>query len=125
MRPGLPGVSDTVRVVSIIGRFLEHSRIYYFANGGNSRMYLGSADLMRRNLDRRIEILFPLENAALKRKVREEILEIYLKDTSHAHRLLPDGTYERIRPAPGEAPFSSQDWFLAQRDHIAKSAKKE
>lgn len=115
LRPGVPGVSENVRVVSIVGRFLEHSRIYYFHNAGRPEIYLGSADLMRRNLDRRVEILFPLENATLKKQIRDDVLEIYLKDTARAHRLLPDGTYQRIRPDAGEAPFNSQRYFLEQR----------
>ena len=116
LRPGVPGVSENIRVVSIIGRFLEHSRIYYFHNGGRSEIYLGSADLMRRNLDRRVEILFPLEDPILKRHVRDDILEVYLKDTYNAHALQTDGSYVRVQPAEGEAPFSAQDWLLAQRD---------
>lgn len=115
LRPHVPNVSDNIRVVSIVGRFLEHSRIFYFHNGGRAQIYMGSADLMRRNLDRRVEVLFPLENAALKRQVKQGILDIYLADTARAHRLLPDGTYDRVRPAPGEPVFSAQDWFLAQR----------
>jgi len=115
LRPGVPGVSDNIRVVSIVGRFLEHSRIFYFHNGGRPQIYMGSADLMRRNLDRRVEVLFPLENAAFKRQVKQGMLDIYLADTARAHLLRTDGTYVRVRPAPGEAPFSAQDWFLAQR----------
>ena len=115
LRPGVPGVSENIRVVSIVGRFLEHSRIYYFHNGGRYQIYCGSADLMRRNLDRRVEVLFPVEDPALKKQLRDETLEVYLKDTANAHVLQPDGTYLRLRPAPGEAPFSAQDWFLAQR----------
>jgi polyphosphate kinase len=121
LRPDVPGVSENVRVVSVIGRFLEHSRIYYFHNGGRPEMYLGSADLMRRNLDRRVEILFPLENAALKKQVRDDVLEVYLRDTARAHRLRSDGTYERIRPAPGTVPFSAQDYFLGQRTAAAET----
>ncbi len=115
LRPGVPGVSENIRVISVIGRFLEHSRIYYFHNGGRPQIYLGSADLMRRNLDRRVEILFPLEDLALKKHVRDDILEIYLKDTHKAHALQTDGSYVRVQPAEGESPFSAQDWLLAQR----------
>ena len=114
LRPGVAGVSENIRVVSIVGRFLEHSRIYYFRNGGKEEIYVGSADLMRRNLDRRVEVLFPLEDPALKRHVRDDVLEIYLRDTANAHQLLPDGRYVRVPPAPGEEPFDVQDWFLAQ-----------
>lgn len=115
LRPGVPGLSENIRVVSIVGRFLEHSRIYYFHNGGRPQIYLGSADLMRRNLDRRVEVLFPVENAALKKLLRDDVLEIYLKDTARAHRLLSDGTYQRVQPEAGEAPFNSQRYFLEQR----------
>ena len=121
LRPGVPGVSDNIRVVSIIGRFLEHSRVYYFHNGGRPDVYLGSADLMRRNLDRRVEVLFPLESAALKRHVRDAILEPYLRDTVRAHVLQPDGSYRRLRPGKGEAPFSAQEGFLQQRADAAAS----
>ena len=115
LRPGVANVSENVRVVSVIGRFLEHSRAYYFHNGGRSEVYLGSADLMRRNLDRRVEVLFPLENATLKRHVRDFLLEPYLKDNVRAHVLGPDGTYRRLRPGKGEAAFSVQDSFLSPR----------
>jgi len=115
LRPGLPGVSENIRVLSIIGRFLEHSRIYYFHNGGRYEIYCGSADLMRRNLDRRVEILFPIEEAAIKKQIRDEILEVYLRDTAQAHELQSDGSYLRLHPAPGESAFSAQDWFLSQR----------
>ena len=113
LRPGVPGVSENIRVVSVIGRFLEHSRIYYFHNGGRFQVYCGSADLMRRNLDRRVEVLFPIEDRVLKKHMRDEMLEIYLRDTVNAHELQPDGSYLRLRPAKGQAPFSAQDWFLA------------
>ena len=112
LRPGVSGVSENIRVVSLVGRFLEHSRIYYFHNGGRYQIYCGSADLMRRNLDRRVEVLFPVEDLALKKHVRDDILEPYLKDTVNAHILQSDGTYLRLRPAAGKAPFSVQDWFL-------------
>jgi polyphosphate kinase len=115
LRPGVPGVSENIRVVSIVGRFLEHSRIYYFHNGGRYQIYCGSADLMRRNLDRRVEVLFPVEDAALKKQIRDDMLEIYLKDTVNAHVLQPDGTYIRLHPAEGAAPFSAQNWFLTHR----------
>ncbi len=112
LRPGVPGVSENIRVVSIVGRFLEHSRIYYFHNGGRYQIYCGSADLMRRNLDRRVEVLFPLEDTPLKKHVRDDLLEPYLKDTVGAYLLQSDGTYLRLHPEGGEAPFSVQDWFL-------------
>ena len=112
LRPGVPGVSESIRVVSLVGRFLEHSRIYYFHNGGRYQIYCGSADLMRRNLDRRVEVLFPVEDLALKKHIRDEALEIYLKDTVNSHLLQPDGSYVRLRPDINQSPFSAQDWFL-------------
>jgi polyphosphate kinase len=114
LRPGVPGVSENIRVVSVIGRFLEHSRIYYFHNGGRFQIYCGSADLMRRNLDRRVEVLFPVEDTEIKRQIRDEMLETYLKDNQNAHALQSDGSYTRLQPAEGESPFSAQDWFLAR-----------
>jgi polyphosphate kinase len=113
LRPGVPGVSETVRVRSIVGRFLEHSRIYYFQNGGAEEVYLGSADLMPRNLDRRVEVVFPLQDPALRAQVRDGILGVQLRDTVKAREMRPDGTYARVRPTPGEAPLDSQAWFLA------------
>ena len=113
--PGIPGLSENIRVLSLVGRFLEHSRIYYFHNGGSFQIYLGSADLMRRNLDRRIEILFPVENREIRRHIRDEVLEIYLRDNVDTHELLQDGTYHRLSAPPGTEPFSAQNWFLQQR----------
>lgn len=107
LRPGVPGLSERIMVRSIVGRFLEHSRIYYFGNDGNPDIYLGSADLMERNLDRRVETLFPIETPALKEEIRH-LLDVYLRDTSRARLLLPDGSYVRARPRDGEAPFDSQ-----------------
>jgi polyphosphate kinase len=95
LRPGIPGVSDNIEVISIVGRFLEHSRIYYFRNGGQDEIYMGSADLMPRNLNRRVEILFPLKEPELIRRVRDQLLTVYLADTVKARRMLSDGTYTR------------------------------
>jgi polyphosphate kinase len=105
LRPGLPGVSERVRVVSIVGRFLEHSRLYYFENGGQEELYLGSADLMPRNLDHRVETLAPVEDPALRAYLREDVLEGYLRDNVEASELLPDGSYRRIEPG-ADPPFS-------------------
>ncbi len=113
LRPGIPGVSDSISVTSIVGRFLEHSRIYYFRNAGVEEIYLGSADLMPRNLDHRVEVVFPLEDALLRQQVRDGILQVQLADTVKARRLRPDATYERVRPALGEEPLDSQAWFLS------------
>jgi polyphosphate kinase len=108
LRPGVPGLSENITVRSIVGRFLEHSRIYYFQNGGAEEVYVGSADLMSRNLDRRVEVVFPVEDPALIARLREGILQIYLRDTINAHVLGADGTY--VRPS-GEL-CDSQAWFL-------------
>ena len=96
--PGLKGWSENIRVVSIVGRFLEHARIFYFENGGASELYAGSADLMQRNLDRRVEVVFPIENPAIKEKVVGKILATLLVDNVQARVLKPDGTYERLKP---------------------------
>jgi polyphosphate kinase len=93
LRPGIAGVSDTIEVRSIVGRFLEHSRVYYFENGGNPAVYLGSADLMERNLDRRVEALCPVLDADIARFIRHTVLEAYLADTARASVLRPDGSY--------------------------------
>ncbi len=112
LRPGLPGISENIRVISIVGRFLEHSRIYYFRNGGNEEVYVGSADLMPRNIDRRVEVLFPIEEPRLIRHLRDDVLETYLSDTVNARRLLPDGAYERIKPGAKRTPLDSQARLL-------------
>jgi polyphosphate kinase len=113
LKPGILGVSDHIRVVSLIGRLLEHSRIYYFANGGleEDELYLGSADLMPRNLDHRVEVVFPVEDRALRHHLSQVILPAYLRDTANASRLLPGATYERLCPSKDEAPFDVQQWF--------------
>jgi polyphosphate kinase len=94
LRPGLRGVSENIRVTSIVGRFLEHSRVYWFRNGGNEEVYLGSADLMRRNLDHRVEIVFPVEDPKLVQRLKD-VLDIYWKDELKARRLQGDGSYTR------------------------------
>lgn len=111
LRPGLPGRSETIRVGSIVGRFLEHSRIYRFVNGGNEEVYIGSADLMNRNLDRRVETLFPIEDAKLKERVIKEMLEPALLDNVKMRWLQSDGSYQRPRNSD-EKPFSFQDNLL-------------
>jgi polyphosphate kinase len=116
LRPGMPGLSENISVRSVVGRFLEHSRIYYFENGGDPEVYLGSADLMQRNLDRRVETLFPIEDPALIRHIRENILAAYLNDNTRAQLLLPNGTYARAQPEPGAAPLDSQAFFAAGHD---------
>lgn len=112
LRPGVPGLSDTIRVTSIVGRFLEHSRIFYFMNGGEEDIYIGSADWMQRNLDRRVELLAPIRDPRLKKHLKEEVLDICLSDNVKARRLQPDGSYERVRPAEGEPKIDSQNHFV-------------
>lgn len=121
LRPGLKGISENIRVTSVVGRFLEHTRIYYFANGGQPEIYMGSADLMPRNLDRRVETVFPVEDEALKIRLLDEILRISMLDNVKARELQPDGTYKRLRPAKGEPAINSQAWFL-ERAHSSYSA---
>ena len=123
LRPGVRGVSDHIRVRSIVGRFLEHSRIYYFANGGEEEIYIGSADWMPRNLYERVEVLVPLRDEMLRQRVRHEILDAYLVDNRKSRVLLRDATYIRAwqplhgkrnrRPPTGAAAFSSQDFLMS------------
>jgi len=122
LRPGVRGVSDNIRVRSVVGRFLEHSRIYYFANGGDEEIYIGSADWMPRNLYERVEVLVPLRDELLRERVRHEILDAYLADNRKARLLLRDETYIRAwqplhgkrnrRPPSGAAVFSAQDYLI-------------
>jgi polyphosphate kinase len=111
LRPGVPGLSETVTVRSIVGQFLEHSRIFCFANGGEDDVYIGSADWMTRNLDRRVEVVTPILDADLKRYLKDVVLNAYLKDNVKARILNADGLYERVPMEPGEAPFNSQLHF--------------
>ncbi len=111
LRPGLPGVSENIRVLSIVGRFLEHSRIYLFGNGGKPLVYLGSADWMPRNFDRRVEVVFPVEDEATRTRVTDEILPAFLADNVKARVLRTDGTYERRYPAEGEDSQQAQLTF--------------
>jgi polyphosphate kinase len=128
LRPGVPGISENITVTSVVGRFLEHPRIYYFAHGGamgasedgetpirEEALYLGSADLMPRNLDRRVEQLFPLEDPDLRDALYNHILCVHLKDNRQARRLLPDGSYERVQPRDGEPELNSQLWMIDHR----------
>jgi polyphosphate kinase len=115
LRPGIPDVSENIRVISIVGRFLEHSRAYYFYNNGQEEIYMGSADLMPRNIDHRVEVLLPIESPELIRHLRDDILEVYLNDTMKARRLMPDGSYERIKAKGNQPPLSSQAWLISHR----------
>jgi len=115
LRPGIPGVSDTIHVTSIVGRFLEHSRVFWFRNGGQEEVYLGSADLMMRNLDRRVEILFPVSNPRLIRHLRDDVLATYLADNTKARVMASDGTYTRPERRDGEEQVDSQAEFIRRR----------
>ncbi len=114
LRPGVPGLSENICVVSIVGRFLEHSRFFFFRHGGQEEIYSGSADLMPRNLDRRVEILFPIQDARLVRYVRDVILATYLADNVKAREMLSDGTYRRLQPEPGQPAVNSQQALIEQ-----------
>ncbi|SDL01679.1 polyphosphate kinase [Pseudomonas delhiensis] len=111
LRPGVPGVSHNIHVRSIIGRFLEHSRIYYFLNGGDEKLYLSSADWMERNLDMRVETCFPVEGKKLVQRVKKE-LELYLADNTQAWVLQPDGSYQRLSPTGNQNPRNAQAMLL-------------
>ena len=111
LRPGIPGVSHNIQVRSIIGRFLEHTRVYYFLNGGDELIYLSSADWMERNLDKRVETCFPVEGKKLITRVKKE-LEAYLTDNTHAWVLQPDGRYVRLSPTGNQNSRSAQASLL-------------
>ena len=115
LRPGVPGVSDHIEVTSIVGRFLEHSRVFYFRNGGEEEIYIGSADLMPRNIDHRVEVLVPILDRALVRNLREEVLGVYLADNVKARHMQSNGTYTRKRTAEGRQKVNSQDHLLRKR----------
>ncbi len=114
LRPGLKGISDNIKVTSIVGRFLEHTRIFYFCNGGNPKLYLGSADLMPRNLDRRVEILFPIEQIDIQQQVLK-ILSIHLGDNVQSWHLTATGDYEKIHAMGEETEIDSQSYMLNAR----------
>lgn len=109
LRPGIVGLSENIRIRNVVGRFLEHSRVFYFANGGDEDLYIGSADWMARNLKRRIEVVTPVTDSEAKRFLRDVLLNAYLRDDSKARELQPDGSYARI---PSGSGFNSQDFFM-------------
>ena len=120
LRPGVPGVSENIRVISIVGRFLEHSRIYYFRNNGEDQVYVGSADLMPRNLNRRVEVVFPIEETRLVRFLRDEVLSVYLSDNVKAREMRADGSYIRRERRRGELSVNAQQVLLELNRVVAE-----
>ena len=114
LRPGVPGVSENITEQSVVGRFLEHSRVYWFRNGGDEEVLLGSADLMPRNLNRRVEIIFPVQDKGILRHIRDEILPTYMGDNLKTRVLGPDGSWTHVWPEDGDEPLNAQEWFVAR-----------
>ncbi|MBA3443248.1 MAG: polyphosphate kinase 1 [Gemmatimonadales bacterium] len=122
LRPGIPELSENIRVISIVDRFLEHSRIFYFENSGDPEVFLGSADWMPRNFFRRIEVMFPIEDPRLKSRLTEELLQVVLSDNIKARQLQADGTYTRVVAAEGQQPIRSQTVFQTAARESARVA---
>jgi polyphosphate kinase len=114
LRPSIPGISENIRVISVVGRFLEHSRIYYFRNGGNEQIYLGSADLMPRNINNRVEVLFPIQGQRIIRYLRDDVLGTYLISNLKVRRMQSDGIYEHLSLASEDTPINPQQWLINQ-----------
>ena len=110
LRPGIPGLSENISVRSVVGRFLEHSRVFWFSNGGDEELYIGSADWMTRNLKHRIEVVAPVTDPQAQRYLRDVLLEAYLSDNTKARELQPDGRYAPIDR--GSESFDSQTYFI-------------
>jgi polyphosphate kinase len=112
LRPGIPGLSENIRVRSVVGRFLEHSRVFWFSNGGDDELYIGSADWMARNLKHRIEVMAPVTDPKAKRYLKDVLLEAYLSDNTKARELQPDGRYAPVMR--GSEAFNSQTYFIGR-----------
>jgi polyphosphate kinase len=112
LRPGMKNISENIRVISVVGRFLEHSRIFYFYNGGKDEIYLGSADLMTRNLNHRVEVVFPVENAEHVCYLRDHVLDLYLKENARAWRMESDGKYKREHLNDAGERINIQEWLM-------------
>jgi polyphosphate kinase len=123
LRPGLPGISENITVTSIVGRFLEHSRVYYFHNAGAEEIYIGSADLMPRNIDHRVEVLFPIEEPKMIERIRDDVLSLYLGDTVKARLMQPDGTYVRRKAPEGRRRLNAQEYLIGRRSASEKPKK--
>jgi polyphosphate kinase len=124
LRPKIPGLSENIRVFSIVGRFLEHSRIYYFENAGQREVYLSSADWMPRNFFRRVELAFPVEQPALRDRIIDEVLPKFLHDRVKARELQPDGSYRRLKPEGKEPREQAQLQFRERSRRLAKKSRK-
>jgi len=128
LRPGIPDLSENIRVVSIVGRFLEHSRLYYFENAAEPVLYLSSADWMPRNLVRRVEIAFPIEDPGLRKELIQEVLPAFLNDRIKSRQLQPDGTYIRLHPEKDQPASQAQLFFRQisrnQAKHLAETKKR-
>jgi polyphosphate kinase len=122
LRPGVPGISDNIVVRSVVGRLLEHTRIFYFENGGEDEVYISSADWMPRNLYERVEVLCPVQDPQLKQRLKSEILAAYLADNVKARFLDRFGRYRRATRRRGEAVFSAQDFLIAVAEGTATAA---
>jgi polyphosphate kinase len=114
LKPGIKALSENIRVISIVGRYLEHSRIYYFHNDGKEEIYMGSADLMTRNHDHRVEVVFPVENQDHINYIRNGMLAIYLTDNTRARVMQPDGTYTRLKAPSEDKAVDVQEWLMAR-----------
>jgi len=122
LRPGVPGISENIVVRSVVGRFLEHTRIFYFENGGDDEVYISSADWMPRNLYERVEVLCPVQDPQLKQRLKSEVLAAYLADNVKGRFLDRNGNYARPMRKRGEAAFSAQDFLIAVAEGTATAA---